>query len=1081
MSDLLRFQSDEEGLASQIKQETRGDRNQTIGQVLGGMVVYVSGGQAIINAGPDATSEANNASKPELGPNPYKGLLAFQETDGDRFFGRDAEIEQLWQKFCDLPEVESGVRLLPIYGPSGSGKSSLARAGLIPELARRPIPGRARARVAVLVPGTRPVEALATVLARIATNDPSPVAKTQEFREALLRVTGADGADGQKEDQYDGLRRIADALPDIAISPLIVLVDQLEEIYTLCKDAAERTTFVQNLLCAASDGSNRVSVIVTMRSDFLGETQKYPELNRLFSMQGFLAPVMNKAELREAISRPAELAGYSLGEQTIDRLVYQTEDREGALPLLQFALSQIWEGIEEGISPAVTLEELGGVGGALAEKAERVYVRLQPAQQIIARRIFSGLVELGEGTRDTRRRVAVERLVLKKDEPATVRQVLDKFTHPAMRLITCAAIEDGTETAEVTHEALFDHWVRLQQWLEESRSDLRLQRRLEVAAADWDKMARPEGKLWRSPDLDVLRRYRKDSGDGMTPLEIAFFMDSEQAIKKAERERQRQRRLLVRVLSAGLILTTGATIFATYQMQRSERQHVERLSATAETLLLSDQPLTARIYAVAATGISRSAFVQFLRPLPFYPAYENLLNSVRANSEQNQWIGHEDSIFSASFSPDGRTIVSGGGDNKLRLWNATTGTPIGKPIGKPLVGHEDSISSVSFSPDGRTIVSGSSNNNTLRLWNATTGTPIGKPLVGHEGSVYSVSFSPDGRTIVSGGSDNKLRLWNATTSAPDESLINHRSMIHSVSFSSDGRTLVSGGYDNTVQLWDVATGTSIGQPLTGHESSVNSVSFSPDRKTIVSGSDDNTVRLWDVATRTPIGQPLTGHESSVYSVSFSPDGKTIVSGSGSGVGFANSLGIGDNTVRLWDVTTGTPIGQPLIGRLSVYSVSFSPDGKTLVSGNGDNTLQLWNAVTGKPIGQPLVGHKSPINSVSFSPDGTTLVSGSGSFFGDSDNTVRLWDVTTGTPIGQPLTSHTSMVNSVSFSPDGTTLVSGSSDFTVRLWHISQEKLLQSICNQLRWHPALTIPKTDVEKEAKRTCDRYVWSKEKTSP
>ena len=259
------------------------------------------------------------------------------------------------------------------------------------------------------------------------------------------------------------------------------------------------------------------------------------------------------------------------------------------------------------------------------------------------------------------------------------------------------------------------------------------------------------------------------------------------------------------------------------------------------------------------------------------------------------------------------------------------------------------------------------------------------------------------------------------------------------------------------------------------------MSFSPDGKTIVSGSDDNTVRLWDVATRTPIGQPLTGHESSVYSVSFSPDGKTIVSGSGSGVGFANSLGIGDNTVRLWDVTTGTPIGQPLIGRLSVYSVSFSPDGKTLVSGNGDNTLQLWNAVTGKPIGQPLVGHKSPINSVSFSPDGTTLVSGSGSFFGDSDNTVRLWDVTTGTPIGQPLTSHTSMVNSVSFSPDGTTLVSGSSDFTVRLWHISQEKLLQSICNQLRWHPALTIPKTDVEKEAKRTCDRYVWSKEKTSP
>ena len=281
------FQSSgEEGVAAQAEQIVRGDHNQVIGQVLGGMVVYVSGGQAIINAAPEAAS----AARPELGPNPYKGLLAFRETDGDRFFGRDAEIKQLWQKFCDLPEAESGVRLLPIYGPSGSGKSSLARAGLIPEMAERPVPGSDKAKVAVLVPGTRPVEALATVLARIAMNDPSPTAKIAEFEEALLCVN--------REGQYDGLRRIADALPDIDISPLIVLVDQLEEIYTLCKDATRRTAFVQNLLCAAGDRVNRVSVIVTMRSDFLGETHKYPELNRLFSVQGFLAPVMNKAELR---------------------------------------------------------------------------------------------------------------------------------------------------------------------------------------------------------------------------------------------------------------------------------------------------------------------------------------------------------------------------------------------------------------------------------------------------------------------------------------------------------------------------------------------------------------------------------------------------------------------------------------------------------------------------------------------------------------------------------------------------------------------------------------------------------------
>ncbi len=377
--------SDAPAASTRIDQVAKGDRNQVIGQVLGGIVVYVSGGQPIINAPAEVSSDLK---RPELGPNPYKGLLAFQETDGDRFFGRDAEIKQLWQKFCDLPEAESGVRLLPIYGPSGSGKSSLARAGLMTELARRPVPGRDKAKVAVLVPGTRPVEALATVLARMAMKDPSPTAKIAEFEQALLRVNKEGQTEDQTEGQYDGLRRIADALPDIEISPLIVLVDQLEEIYTLCKDAGRRTAFVQNLLCATGDPANRVSVIVTMRSDFLGETHKYPELNRLFSTQGFLAPVMNKVELREAIGKPAKLAGYALDEETIDRLVYETVDREGALPLLQFALSQIWEGIEKGILPADTLEELGGVGGALAEKAERVYAGLQPAQRVIVRRIL---------------------------------------------------------------------------------------------------------------------------------------------------------------------------------------------------------------------------------------------------------------------------------------------------------------------------------------------------------------------------------------------------------------------------------------------------------------------------------------------------------------------------------------------------------------------------------------------------------------------------------------------------------------------------------------------------------------------
>lgn len=236
----------------------------------------------------------------------------------------------------------------------------MARAGLIPELARRPIPGYDTARVAILVPGTNPLEALATVLARIVTNDLAPVVKSREF-EGELKHSNESG-------EYDGLRRIANVFPHIATSPLIVLVDQFEEVYTLCENQTQRDAFVGNLLCAAQDKSKRVTVIVTFRSDFLEETQKHSQLNRLFTQQGYLVPAMNEAELQQAIAKPAELAGHPLDEATINLLIKDTEGREGALPLLQFALTRIWEGLLEGKQPTQTLQDIGGVGELWPEK-----------------------------------------------------------------------------------------------------------------------------------------------------------------------------------------------------------------------------------------------------------------------------------------------------------------------------------------------------------------------------------------------------------------------------------------------------------------------------------------------------------------------------------------------------------------------------------------------------------------------------------------------------------------------------------------------------------------------------------------
>ncbi len=499
----------------------------------------------------------------EIGPNPYKGLLAFQEEDGDRYFGREEQIKNLWNLFRTLHEnitqPEPPLRLLPILGPSGSGKSSLARAGLIPELARRPLPGKSQARVAVLVPGTHPLEALATVLARVATNDQTPVAKTREFASELKQVNDAK--------EYDGLRRIANVLPEIAVSPLVVLVDQFEEVYSLCKDTKERQIFIENLIHAAGDRAGGVSVIITLRSDFLGETQRHPALNQVIAEQGAIVPAMSEEELRWAITKPAELAGYPLDEAVVTLLLKDTQGREGALPLLQFALTRIWSGLEKGVEPIKTLEDIGGVGGALALEAQCIYLRLNDKEKQIARRVFLGLVQLGEGTSDTRRRASVSSLVGNKEQPEIVKSVIERFAHPGVRLITFSSNQEGAETAEVTHEALFANWGQMKEWLDSSRSDIRFQRRLESAAKVWDENGRPEGSLWRPPDLDLLGKYHERASDNMTLLQVEFF----QASQQVENARNRNRTLSIAGLIVGLVVMTTLAGFSWWQYRQAKQ------------------------------------------------------------------------------------------------------------------------------------------------------------------------------------------------------------------------------------------------------------------------------------------------------------------------------------------------------------------------------------------------------------------------------------------------------------------------------------------------------------------------------
>lgn len=551
---------------------------------------YVVNYRSILSDSDKVTT--GDSTAPVLVANPYMGLDSFEEKDADRFFGREKLVDELWVRFKGLLESGGEVRILPVIGPSGSGKSSLVKAGLVPRLRRE----MGSVRVEVIKPTERPIENVSNMLAKIATGEQSPVAKSMEFEQLLLT-------------NRDGLRRIVDTLPEIESKPLIVVIDQFEELYTLCKGAEEIASFIENLMEASIASGGRFSAILTLRSDFLGETQRSPAFNQAVTRLGALTPIMSDEELRDAVTKPAEEAGSVIDDATVRLLIDQAREREGALPLLQFALYQIWEGMTRSIPPARTLSDIGGVGGALAKRAEMLFDGLSAEVKPVARRVFLKLVQLGEGAKDTRRRLPVSEMVARGEPAETVRSVLHKFSGHSARLLTLSN-EQGIETAEVTHEALLYTWASLREWLDTSREDLRFERSLSEAARNWDNRGRPDGSLWRRPDLDLLKAFHGRNGDDMTELQAAFYAAS-------VRKQTQAMWMRTGVVAALVFLTISSVSGLILSILAGKRVSQERDRARKQKAL-----------ALAAINQMTYGLVGELRRLPrTYPAVAKILKS----------------------------------------------------------------------------------------------------------------------------------------------------------------------------------------------------------------------------------------------------------------------------------------------------------------------------------------------------------------------------------------------------------------------------------------------------------------------
>ncbi|MER6999336.1 helix-turn-helix domain-containing protein [Streptomyces sp. NPDC000410] len=985
---------------------------------------------------------------------PYRGLSAFTPQDAGWFFGREHATAALAERVFE----RIGTGPLMLVAPSGAGKSSLLNAGLVPALRRRggfPMPGADTWPVVTFTPSAHPLDELLDCAAKVLGSD--------------LGLTA-----GQLRDRPESLLEAVQRLhhdtppgPSVRRPPPVrpvLLIDQFEELFTLCSDEDERRDFVRVLRAVATShpaagGHDPAVVVLGVRADFSGSCLDLPELASVFTDGLFVLRPMSVAELRESITRPAELAGVTLEPGLVPLLLRDAGLRDdpgsvdpsaaggrtpsGVLPLVSHALLATWQRREGATLTVAGYEHIGGIQGAIARTAENVFARLYPAEQRTIRRILVRLVHVADGTGATRRRMSRTALMEQLGGADGAGAALDAFVRA--RLITM-----DSDTVEITHEALLHAWPRLHGWIHADRAGLLIHQQLAHAAGEWEREGRDPSVLYRGTRLDTVRSWA-DELDGwsrLSPQEEAFLRASQ--AEEAGRERLARRQVRVRqwilaTLVVLLLVALGAGGLAHQQREGAlaqERVALSRAFAVQSTSLASGQPeasmlLAEEAYRTEATTEARGALLS-TQAQPFSArlgGHRGAVNAV-AFAPGNRLLATAGSdgkvmlrrvadrrttatftvpgrVRSVAFSPDGRTLAATSTDGPVRLWDTA-----GRRAAAVLPARTKGARAVAFDPRGRTMATAATDG-TVQLWDTAPGHRAVASLTGHAGRVNALAYAPDGRTLLSAGSDGTVRLWDAVRARPLGMLEGHTDEVLGAAFAPDGRTLAAGGVDRTVRLWDVASRRTTAT-LTGHSDDVNAVAYTPDGTTVVSAGGDGTTRLWDVRGGRPTAT-LAGHTDYVLAVAVDSGGTVLATG-----GF-------DQSVVLWDLRGSVLTSRPFT---EVWQAAYSPDGKLLATADGDRTVRLWD-VAGRRVLATFTGHRETVFSVAFAPGGRTLASAG------SDGTVRLWDVAARRPL-TTLAGHREIVFSVAFAPDGRTLASAGSDGTVRLWDVAARRPLTTL-------------------------------------